>query len=128
VRELLNQYFTTLDRALRKTEVIDCPARLLSLEDGVDWMRRSAHAAHDRGNKIIFIGNGGSAGIASHLGIDFFKNGCLRSLAFNDASALTCLGSDLGYEKCVRQTDGLPCPTWRSLERYQQLWALARYC
>jgi D-sedoheptulose 7-phosphate isomerase len=53
---------------------------------------------HDAGNKIIFIGNGGSAGIASHLAIDFSKNGGLRSLAFNDPSALTCLGNDLGYE------------------------------
>ena len=46
----------------------------------------------------MFVGNGGSAGIASHLAIDFSKNGGLRSLAFNDASALTCLGNDLGYE------------------------------
>ena len=46
----------------------------------------------------MFIGNGGSAGIASHLAIDFSKNGGLRALAFNDPSALTCLGNDLGYE------------------------------
>jgi D-sedoheptulose 7-phosphate isomerase len=46
----------------------------------------------------MFVGNGGSAGIASHLAIDFSKNGGLRSLAFNDSSALTCLGNDLGYE------------------------------
>src|SRR6185295_3206162 len=45
-----------------------------------------------------FVGNGGSAGICSHLAIDFSKNGGLRSLAFNDPSALTCLGNDLGYE------------------------------
>ena len=61
-------------------------------------MRKAAHEAHDAGNKIIFIGNGGSAGIASHLAIDFSKNGGLRALAFNDPSALTCLGNDLGYE------------------------------
>jgi D-sedoheptulose 7-phosphate isomerase len=58
----------------------------------------SAHSVHYAGNTIIFIGNGGSAGMASHLAIDFSKNGGLRSLAFNDASALTCLGNDLGYE------------------------------
>ena len=46
----------------------------------------------------MFIGNGGSSGIASHLAIDFTKNGKLRSMAFNDAAALTCLGNDLGYE------------------------------
>ena len=61
-------------------------------------MRKAAHEAHDAGNKIMFIGNGGSAGIASHLAIDFSKNGGLRALAFNDPSALTCLGNDLGYE------------------------------
>ena len=61
-------------------------------------MRKAAHETHDAGNKIMFVGNGGSAGIASHLAIDYSKNGGMRSLAFNDASALTCLGNDLGYE------------------------------
>ena len=46
----------------------------------------------------MFVGNGGSAGIASHLAIDFSKNGGMRAMAFNDPSALTCLGNDLGYE------------------------------
>ena len=45
----------------------------------------------------MFIGNGGSAGIAGHLAIDFSKNGNLRALAFNDPMALTCVGNDLGY-------------------------------
>jgi D-sedoheptulose 7-phosphate isomerase len=51
-----------------------------------------------QGNKLMFIGNGGSAAIASHMAADFSKTGNLRSVAFNDASALTCLGNDLGYE------------------------------
>jgi D-sedoheptulose 7-phosphate isomerase len=47
----------------------------------------------------MFIGNGGSAGIASHLAIDYSKNGSLRAMAFNDAAALTCLSNDLGYDR-----------------------------
>lgn len=50
------------------------------------------------GKKIIFIGNGGSASIASHMAEDYTKNGKLRSIAFNDASLLTCLANDYGYE------------------------------
>ena len=50
------------------------------------------------GNKIIFIGNGGSAAIASHQAIDYWKNGEIPAVAFNDASMLTCLGNDYGYE------------------------------
>ncbi|MGH6619403.1 MAG: SIS domain-containing protein [Alphaproteobacteria bacterium] len=58
-----------------------------------------ARQAHGAGNKLMFIGNGGSAGIASHMAIDYSKNGGLRSLAFNDGAALTCLGNDLGYDQ-----------------------------
>ena len=98
MRERLDQYFTTLAELLRGAEVTDRKVQKLPLDEGCEWVRKTAHEAHDAGNKIIFVGNGGSAGIASHLAIDFSKNGGLRSLAFNDPAALTCLGNDLGYE------------------------------
>jgi D-sedoheptulose 7-phosphate isomerase len=98
VREQLSQYIGTLAELLRSAEVTDRTFKQLPLDEGCEWVRRSAHEAHDAGNKIIFIGNGGSAGIASHLAIDFSKNGGLRALAFNDPVALTCLGNDFGYE------------------------------
>lgn len=47
---------------------------------------------------VFFIGNGGSAGIAQHMAADWFKAGKFRSMCFNDASMLTMLGNDLGYE------------------------------
>lgn len=98
MREQLSQYFGTLAELLRGAEVTDQSAKRIALEEGCLWVRNAAHQAHDCGSKIIFIGNGGSAGIASHLAIDFSKNGGLRALSFNDPSALTCLGNDLGYE------------------------------
>ena len=54
--------------------------------------------AREQGSTVHFIGNGGSAAIASHMAIDYSKNGRLPSLAFNDGAALTCLGNDLGFE------------------------------
>lgn len=48
--------------------------------------------------KIIFIGNGGSAGICSHMAIDFSKRGKIPSVALTDGAALTCLGNDIGFE------------------------------
>lgn len=51
-----------------------------------------------KGGKIIFIGNGGSCAIASHMAADLLKNAEIAALAFNDASLLTCIGNDLGYE------------------------------
>ena len=98
MRELLDRWIGSLANAMRAAEVTDQASKKLTLESGCEWVREAAHEAHNAGNKIIFIGNGGSAGIASHLAIDFSKNGGLRALAFNDPSALTCLGNDLGYE------------------------------
>ena len=98
MRELLDRWIGALANAMRAAEVTDRMSKTLTLEAGCEWVRKAAHEAHNAGNKIIFIGNGGSAGIASHLAIDFSKNGDLRALAFNDPSALTCLGNDLGYE------------------------------
>ena len=50
------------------------------------------------GHKLMFIGNGASAAISSHMSTDFWKNGGMRAIAFNDSSLLTCLGNDYGYE------------------------------
>jgi D-sedoheptulose 7-phosphate isomerase len=98
VTNLINHYFDTLAGAIRDVEVTDANGKAMVVEEAFDRVCRSSHRVHDAGKKILFIGNGGSAGIASHLAIDFTKNGKLRSLAFNDPSALTALGNDLGYE------------------------------
>ena len=98
MQELLDRWIGALANAMRTAEVTDRMSKKITLEQGCQWVRKAAHDVHDAGNKIIFVGNGGSAGIASHLAIDFSKNGGLRALAFNDPSALTCLGNDLGYE------------------------------
>jgi len=98
IASIADTYFQTLTQLVRDVAVTDGDARLLTVDQGFGRVSRMAHTAHDSGNKLIFVGNGGSAGIASHLAIDFSKNGGMRSLAFNDAAALTCLGNDLGYE------------------------------
>ena len=53
--------------------------------------------------KIIIVGNGGSAAIASHVAIDLTKAVNIRSINFNEASLLTCFSNDYGYENWVQQ-------------------------
>jgi D-sedoheptulose 7-phosphate isomerase len=48
--------------------------------------------------KIIFVGNGASATIASHCALDYTKQAGIRSVCFNDAAILTAYGNDYGYE------------------------------
>lgn len=54
-------------------------------------------AAQGKNAKVMMIGNGGSAGIASHMAVDYWKNGNIRSTAFNDSSLLTCVANDYDY-------------------------------
>ncbi len=94
----LKGYFDHLAFCVRKTEVTDGRGHPVSQGEAVAEIILLAREAHARGRKLIFIGNGGSAAIASHMATDYSKNGNLRSIALNDGSMLTCLGNDLGYE------------------------------
>ena len=97
MKHLVKRYFSTLLR-VQQEAVVTCangvPVGLdRFFETAIEW----SHRTHASGGKLMFIGNGGSATIASHMAIDFTKNAGMRAIAFNDAAALTCLGNDLGY-------------------------------
>lgn len=53
------------------------------------------------GKKVIIIGNGGSAAMASHVAVDLTKAAGCRSITFNEADLLTCFANDYGYDKWV---------------------------
>ena len=96
--ELILNYFDRIKGLSTATLVTDARGLELSLSKGIERAIEAARSTNTRGNKIMVIGNGGSAAIASHLATDYTKNGGLRTQAFNDVSMLTCLGNDLGYE------------------------------
>ena len=49
-------------------------------------------------NKIYFFGNGASAAFASHMALDFSKNGKILSRTLSDSALLTALSNDYSYE------------------------------
>ena len=57
----------------------------------------------ERGGKMIFAGNGGSASIASHAATDFTKQSKIRSIAFNDHNLMSAYSNDYGQEKWISQ-------------------------
>jgi len=52
-------------------------------------------------SKIILVGNGGSASIASHVAVDFTKILKIKAINFNEANLITCFANDYGYENWV---------------------------
>lgn len=94
----LRRYFSTLADLLASAQVTSAGGDAIDYGNAVADFINRALAAHQAGNKLIFVGNGGSAAIASHMATDYSKNGNVRALALNDGSMLTCLGNDFGYE------------------------------
>ena len=96
-------YFALLRDSIRNTLACGpagnaAAAAELDLGLSLEAMRADFDRATRLGRKVIFIGNGGSNAIASHMASDICKNGGVRAIAFNDSSALTMLGNDFGYE------------------------------
>jgi len=54
-------------------------------------------------NKIIFVGNGGSASIANHCATDFTKFLKRKSVTFNEPNLITCYANDFGHENWMKE-------------------------
>lgn len=99
MREKLGSYFDTLFRATREAECTDAVGGSIGMDSASDRVGEFCHAAHNAGGKVMFIGNGGSMGIATHMAIDFSKNGGMRATALGDGAVLTCLGNDFSFDE-----------------------------
>jgi D-sedoheptulose 7-phosphate isomerase len=95
---IVADYIDKLGSVLHEAKVTDEHGQGLALESAIRQAGQEMRATHDRGNRLFFIGNGGSAGISSHLATDFSKNGGMRSSSLTDGSVLTCLANDYGHE------------------------------
>ncbi|MDR3491439.1 MAG: SIS domain-containing protein [Gammaproteobacteria bacterium] len=94
----IKNHFNTLHNLQLNSLVTDLSGETLAIDDGFKHYIRCVNTMRHASGKLIFIGNGGSAGIASHLAIDYAQNGRIHALTLNDVSALTCLSNDYGYE------------------------------
>ena len=64
-------------------------------------LRNAINDTHLKKGKLIFIGNGASASLASHAATDFTKQAKITSMAFNDHNLITALSNDYGYQNWV---------------------------
>ena len=91
------EYFEKLAALFSSVEVTDLHQGRVELSKGLLTAVDLVATQTAMGRKVMFIGNGGSAAIASHQAVDYWKNGGMRAIAFNDSSLLTCIGNDFGY-------------------------------
>ncbi|MDD5560566.1 MAG: SIS domain-containing protein [Candidatus Omnitrophica bacterium] len=94
-----NNPLLELGNLFLKIQATDLKHRQINLEKAIGQACEVTLRQNKKGNKVMIVGNGGSASIASHIATDFVKNLSIPALSFSDSSLLTCLSNDLGYEK-----------------------------
>jgi len=92
------RYLNKLWDVINQVEIKNKKKKNIVFDDAINIVIDKLKKVKKTDKKVIFIGNGGSAGIASHQSIDYWKNGGIPAICFNDPSLLTCLSNDYGYE------------------------------
>lgn len=95
----ISDYFQHLGELGGKTQASDRAGLAVAFDDAIGRAVAFALATKQHGTRVLFVGNGGSAAIASHMATDWLKNGGFAASCFNDGVTLTCLGNDLGYDQ-----------------------------
>ena len=91
--EFIKDYLDRYNKSLFETDVSD---QMIKMKKMLLEVKKS-------GRKVIIAGNGGSAAMASHVAVDFTKQGGVRSINFNEADLITCFANDYGYEHWVEK-------------------------
>jgi len=90
--EYFPQYFETIFQRLKSID-----SKELDQASAMVW------SVNQSGKKVIVVGNGGSAAMASHVAVDFVKAAGIRAINFNEADLITCFANDYGYENWVEK-------------------------
>ena len=94
----IKQNFEDIRNLLGQIEATSKHGDTIVFEEAIEKVVHLLLEKVDAGGQILFIGNGGSSAIASHMAIDFWKNAGVKAMAFNDSVLLTCIGNDYGYK------------------------------
>lgn len=102
----VRDYHGEFRRLLDAIVVTDSRAAVLDFALGIAMACALIRKRSRCGGKVFLVGNGGSAAIANHAAIDFWKNAGISAMSFSDSSLLTCISNDFGYEQVFAQPVG----------------------
>lgn len=94
-----NQYIQDVFRYITETEFINDQQEIKDYNKGIADIYNIFCSIKKTFRHVFFIGNGGSAAIASHMTADYMKNGGLKTYSLYDSSVSTCISNDYGYEE-----------------------------
>jgi D-sedoheptulose 7-phosphate isomerase len=100
------EYLDKVSGLLKETEVTDKAGKSIGLVKGMELAVRQLSVTAENGGKVMALGNGGSACIASHIHNDLSMTEHVRSMVFYETSLLTALANDYGYNSVFQSPIG----------------------
>ncbi len=83
---------------VEKAAFTDHDGSSLDYDEGIQKNLGMLEALRDRGGNLFLVGNGGSAGVVSHILTDFINVNKLNARTLHESSLLSCMSNDYGYE------------------------------
>lgn len=90
-------------KVLEKCEITARDGAGLDLEHGMTTVLKLLANVRNSKGSVYVIGNGGSAGVASHAVVDLVNVGKMRAYALHEPALITCMANDYGYENAFAQ-------------------------
>jgi D-sedoheptulose 7-phosphate isomerase len=99
MRDFWGKYQDSLADTLRRLEVSSRDGHRHDAAEAIRSLCTWAGELRAADGTMILVGNGGSAGFASHMAVDWTKTAGVRAMACNDMAFLTAIANDCGYER-----------------------------
>lgn len=100
-------YFRHVGNLLGAIQATTRSGGTLGLDEATADVIQRLLATGAAANKVVLIGNGGSASIAGHMEMDLCNRVRIRATVFNDPPVLTALANDHGYASAFERMVGL---------------------
>ena len=75
MREFAKSYISELMSSFKSIKISGPEGKSLNIYEGIEKVAQTVISTSLAGRKLMFIGNGASAAISSHMATDYWKNG-----------------------------------------------------
>ncbi|MGJ3243034.1 MAG: SIS domain-containing protein [Opitutales bacterium] len=99
IPDYFSRYIGALHQCLDSLIVTDLRHEPLPADAAFERLCALSADVQERGGRQYLCGNGASAAFANHMALDWTKNGGVPTYSFSDASLITAMGNDLGYDE-----------------------------
>lgn len=100
---MFKEYLASFNDILSQITITDRSGELITEDEAFAQMIERMNSIKSANGTVYLIGNGGSNALLSHTAVDLINSCHIKSYPITDASLLTCMANDYGYENVYRK-------------------------